>query len=178
MIAMAQALPPFQAFLDEHLEPVGAFVRGMVGPSDAEDCLQETFLAALRAYPRAEAGNLRAWIFTIARRKAIDHHRSRARMARPVAEPQELIDSRAGRQGPGAVDGVLGMSPRHSEIWAAVAELPPGQRAAVVLRFAVDLRYREVGEVLGTSEEAARQSVHEALKKLRASAAELKETTR
>ena len=70
------------------------------------------------------------------------------------------------------------MSPRHSEIWAAVAELPAGQRAAVVLRFAVDLRYREVGEAMGTSEEAARQSVHEALKKLRASAAELKEMAR
>ena len=60
------------------------------------------------------------------------------------------------------------MSTRHSEIWAAVAALPPSQRAAVVLRFAVDLRYREVGEALGTSEEAARQSVHEGLKKLRA----------
>jgi RNA polymerase sigma factor (sigma-70 family) len=178
MIAMAQSLPPFQAFLDEHLEPVGAFLRGMVGPSDAEDCLQETFLAALRAYPRAERGNLRAWIFTIARRKAIDHHRSRARRARPVAEPEELADSQAGRQGRGSLDGPLGMSPRHSEIWAAVGELPAGQRAAVVLRFAVDLRYREVGEAMGTSEEAARQSVHEALKKLRASAAELKEMAR
>jgi RNA polymerase sigma factor (sigma-70 family) len=177
MIAMAQALPPFQAFLDEHLQPVGAFLRGMVGPNDAEDCLQETFLAALRAYPGAEAGNLRAWIFTIARRKAIDHHRSRGRRARPVAEPEELIDSRAGRQGPDSVAGALGMSPRHSEIWAAVAELPPGQRAAVVLRFAVDLRYRDVGDALGTSAEAARQSVHEALKKLRASAAEMREMT-
>jgi DNA-directed RNA polymerase specialized sigma24 family protein len=48
----------------------------------------------------------------------------------------------------------------------------------VVLRFAVDLRYRDVGEALGTSEDAARQSVHEALRKLRASAAELKEMAR
>jgi RNA polymerase sigma-70 factor (ECF subfamily) len=76
------------------------------------------------------------------------------------------------------VDGAIGMSPRHSEIWAAVTELPPSQRAAVVLRFAVDLRYRDVGEAMGTSEEAARKNVHEALKKLRASAAELKEMTR
>jgi len=43
------------------------------------------------------------------------------------------------------------------------------------MRFAVDLRYREVGEALGTSEEAARQSVHEGLKKLRARADDLKE---
>src|SRR5581483_6251270 len=166
-----------QAFLDEHMQPVRAFLRGMLGPHDAEDCLQETFLAALRAYPRAEGTNLRAWILTIARRKALDHFRSRARSAQPVAEPQGLIDRRAAQSGD-EVGTRLGMSPRHSEIWAAVAELPPSQRAAVVLRFAVDLRYREVGEALGTSEEAARRNVHEALKKLRASAADLKEMAR
>ncbi len=174
---MAQALPPFQAFLDEHLEPVRGFLRGMVGPGDAEDCLQDTFLAALRAYPRAEAGNLRAWIFTIARRKAIDHHRSSSREAKPVADPAELIDRRDAADADSR-DAALGMTPRHSAIWAAVADLPAGQRAAVVLRFAVDLRYREVGEALGTSEEAARRNVHEALKKLRASASELKEMAR
>jgi DNA-directed RNA polymerase specialized sigma24 family protein len=46
-----------------------------------------------------------------------------------------------------------------------------------VLRFAADLRYRDVGEALGTSEESARRNVHEGLKKLRRSAAELKEMT-
>jgi RNA polymerase sigma factor (sigma-70 family) len=178
MTAMAKALPPFQAFLDDHLHPVRAFLRGMVGPNDAEDCLQETFLAALRAYPRAHPGNLRAWVLTIARRKAMDHHRSRVRRPKPVAEPERLLDGPSGGGRGGSVDGAIGMSPRHSEIWAAVTELPPSQRAAVVLRFAVDLRYRDVGEAMGTSEEAARKNVHEALKKLRASAAELKEMTR
>jgi RNA polymerase sigma factor (sigma-70 family) len=178
MNAMADALPPFQAFLDDHVKQVRSFLRGMVGPNDAEDCLQETFLAALRAYPRAEPGNLRAWVLTIARHKAIDHHRSRAGGARPVAEPERLIDGRAGHEDSPADGGGIGMSPRHSEIWAAVAKLPPSQRAAVVLRFAVDLRYREVGQTMGTSEEAARRNVHEALKKLRASAAELKEMNR
>ena len=174
---MAEALPPFQAFLDDHLEPVRAFLAGMVGPNDAEDCLQETFLAALRAYPRAEARNLRAWVFTIARRKAIDHHRSRSRVERPVSDPQALVD-RSGSAADSAESATLGMSVRHSEIWQAVAELPPSQRAAVVLRFAVDLRYREVGEALGTSEEAARRNVHEALKKLRTNASDLKEMVR
>ena len=172
---MDQGLPPFQVFLEDHLDPVRAFLRGMVGPTDADDCLQETFIAALRAYPRAHAQNLRAWVFTIARRKAIDHQRARARRAQPVADVEPLVD-RANSAPP--ADAGVGMSPRHSEIWAAVAELPPGQRAAVVLRFAVDLRYREVGEALGTSEEGARRNVHEGLKKLRRSAAELKEMTR
>jgi RNA polymerase sigma factor (sigma-70 family) len=172
--AIDQALPPFQVFIDEHLEPVRAFLRGMVGPDAADDCLQETFMAALRAYPRAHGGNLRSWVFTIAHRKAIDHQRVASR-ERPVADVTEAVDRT--RSAPPA-DATLGMSPRDSAIWAAVAELPPGQRAAVVLRFAADLRYREVGEALGTSEEGARQNVHEGLKKLRRSAAELKEMAR
>jgi RNA polymerase sigma factor (sigma-70 family) len=175
MSAMDQALPPFQGFLEEHLDPVRAFLRGMVGPNDADDCLQETFIAALRAYPRAHAGNLRAWVFTIARRKAIDHQRSRSRGEQPMADVEHVVD-RTNSAAP--ADAGVGMSPRDSAIWAAVAELPPGQRAAVVLRFAVDLRYREVGEALGISEEGARRNVHEGLKKLRRSAAELKEMTR
>jgi RNA polymerase sigma factor (sigma-70 family) len=170
MSAMDQPLPPFQAFLEEHLDPVRSFLRGMVGPHDAEDCLQETFLAALRAYPRAHAKNLRAWVFTIARRKAIDHHRTRSGGAQPVADVEALADRRGTASEPDPA--AMGVSPRHSAIWAAVAELPPGQRAAVVLR------YREVGEALGTSEEGARRNVHEGLKKLRRSAAELKEMTR
>ena len=64
---------------------------------------------------------------------------------------------RSGKQRPRQPMRRRGDEPRHSEIWAAVAELPPGQRAAVVLRFAVDLRYRDVGEALGTSEEGARR---------------------
>src|SRR5215208_101273 len=148
--------PPFQAFLDEHRDPVYAFLRGMVGPHDAEDCLQETFLAALRAYRRADARNLRGWVFTIARRKAIDHERARARRASPVAEPADLAG--------GELDGrIPGMSERDGEIWSAVALLPPGQRAAVLLRFAVDLRYREIGRALGCSEQAARRRVSEGL---------------
>jgi RNA polymerase sigma factor (sigma-70 family) len=159
--AIDHPLPPFQVFLDQHLEPVRAFLRGMVGPNDAEDCLQETFMAALRAYPRAHAQNLRSWVFTIAHRKAIDHYRVASR-ERPVADVERAVDRM--NSAPPA-DAGLTVGARDSAIWAAVAELPPGQRAAVV------------GKALGTSEEAARRNVHEGLKKLRKSAAELKEMT-
>ena len=60
-------------------EPVLAFLRAMVGPDDAEDCFQETFIAAMRAYEHMDGRHPRAWVMTIARRKAIDHHRARAR---------------------------------------------------------------------------------------------------
>jgi RNA polymerase sigma factor (sigma-70 family) len=53
------------------------------------------------------------------------------------------------------------------ELWALVRQLPPKQRAAIALRFVVDLSHAEVGVVLDCSEEAARRSLHEGLKKLR-----------
>ncbi len=131
-----------------------AFCRAMVGPDDADDCFQETFIAALRAYDRMDGRNPRAWVLTIARRKAIDVHRARARRPEPRAEvPEQAAHDDA--------------DPDPSELWVAVADLPPKQRAAVALRFAAELAYREVAEALGSSEEAARRSVHEGLKRLR-----------
>jgi RNA polymerase sigma factor (sigma-70 family) len=155
MSAATVTLPPFQAFLDEHRGPVLAFLRAMVGPDAADDCFQETFMAALRAYDRLDGRNPRAWVLTIARRKAIDHQRARARRPEPRAQlPERPV-----------YDDVDHGAP---ELWAAVGELPPKQRAAVALRFASDLGYAEVAAALDCSQEAARRSVHEGLKRLRA----------
>jgi RNA polymerase sigma factor (sigma-70 family) len=162
--------PPFQALIDEHRRPVLSFLRSLVGPVDAEDCLQETFLAALRAYPPPETSNLRGWIFKIARNKALDHHRARSAAPDPVGGPGQL-DGAARAAAPAWLGGSTaggGMTERDGAIWSAVAGLPEAQRAAVVLRFAVDLRYREIGVALDISEEAARRRVSDALRTLRA----------
>lgn len=148
-------LPPFQTVLDEHSAAVMGILRGAVGRDAADDCFQETFLAALRAYPRLDdARNLRSWLLTIAHRKAIDHHRARGRRAIPVAEVPETA----------AVDGMPGTDER---LWAAVGALPPKQRAAVALRYGSDLPHSEIAAALGCSPEAARRSLHEGLKRLR-----------
>lgn len=150
-------LPPFQALLDAHRDDVYRFLLATVGPADADDCFQETFLSALRAYPRVRHGdNLRGWLLTIAHRKGMDAHRARRRRPLPVDEVPEP----AGAFEPAAVNG----SP---ELWARVRELPPKQRAAVAHRYVMDLGYREIGDLLGCSEDAARRNVHEGLKKLR-----------
>ena len=82
---MSDGLPPFQRFLDTHRDAVWRFLVSSVGRADAEDCFQETFIAALRAYPRLRAdSNLRAWVLTIAHRKSLDAHRARARRAVPM----------------------------------------------------------------------------------------------
>jgi len=161
-------LPPFHSLIDEHRATVLGFLRGMVGAEDAEDCLQETFLAALRAYPAVEPRNLRGWLFAIARNKAIDHHRSRSSAPDPAGTADDL-DGVAPGAAPAWLGGVMtaGMSDRDGQVWAAVGELPAGQRAAVLLRFAVDLRYGEIGTALGCSEDAARRRVHDGLRTLR-----------
>src|SRR3954468_25112285 len=80
------ALPPFQLALDQHRDSLARFIAATGGPSEADDILQETLIAALRAYPRLREGsNVRAWLFTIARNKAMDEHRARGRRPLPVA---------------------------------------------------------------------------------------------
>jgi RNA polymerase sigma factor (sigma-70 family) len=154
---MSDGLPPFQRFLDAHREPVWRFLVASVGRNEAEDCFQETFTAALRAYPRLRAdSNMRAWVLTIAHRKALDSHRARAARAQPVAEPDAL-----------QARGEPVPEPRDEELWRAVEELPARQRSAVVLRYVADLPHREIAQAIGCSEEAARRSLHEGLAKLR-----------
>jgi RNA polymerase sigma factor (sigma-70 family) len=146
--------PPFQRFLDQHRDHVWRYLVAAVGRHSADDCFQETFLAALRAYPRLRPdSNLRAWVLTIAHRKAMDHHRAQARAPVPVGAAPD-----AGAWQDAEPDG---------EVWARVAELPDKQRAAVLLRYAGDLSHAQVAAALGCSEEAARRSAHEGLKKLR-----------
>jgi RNA polymerase sigma factor (sigma-70 family) len=149
------ALPPFQCVFDEHAQAVLSFLNGAVGSSEAEDCFQETMLSALRAYPRlADASNLRGWLFTIARRKAIDAYRAKARRPTPVADP----DPGNARDPSSEIDDGL---------WDQVRQLPLKQRKAVILRFGGDRSYPEIAATMSTTQDSARQSVHEGLKKLR-----------
>jgi RNA polymerase sigma factor (sigma-70 family) len=148
-------LPPFVTLVDTHAAELHRFLVGCVGPSDADDCLQDTYLAALRAYDRlTHADNLRAWLYTIAQRKATDLVRRRAR--RPTRD----------------LDGVDPAAPPAREetdatLWRRVEGLPAKQRTALVGRFVLDLAYADLGERMGISAEAARQNVSVALRRLR-----------
>jgi RNA polymerase sigma factor (sigma-70 family) len=149
-------LPPFQRLLDDHGHDVHRYLVLAAGRVDADDCYQETLLAALRAYPRLRsADNLRGWLFTIATRKAIDAHRARGRRAVPVAEPPEMAHA----VGTSSIDD--------RDVWRAVAELPPKQREAVTRRFLGDESHDQIGDAMGITAVAARRNVHEGLKKLR-----------
>src|SRR6476660_4805858 len=128
-VSSAVKLPPFQKVLDAYGRDVHRFLVATVGRSDADDCYQETWLAALRAYPRLrDASNLRSWIFTVAHRKVIDHVRARRRVAVPVGEVPD-------------VPAATLPEPPDDDLWARVRELPPKQRTALALRYVADAGY-------------------------------------
>ncbi len=152
----AAGLPPFQRFLDAHREVVLRFLIASVGRHDADDAFQETFLAALRAYPRLlPDSNLRAWVLTIAQRKALDVHRARGRDPLPVAEILGPAPTTAAGESAGA------------EHWERVRALPARQREVLTLRYAADLTHAEIAHALGCSEQAARRAAADGLKTLR-----------
>jgi RNA polymerase sigma factor (sigma-70 family) len=149
-------LPPFQRLLDAHGRDVHRFLIATVGRESADDCYQETWLSALRAYPRLRHGsNLRAWLLTIAHHKAMDHLRASHRQAIPVGEVPEVRATSFDHE------------PADDGIWEKVRDLPPKQRTAVALRYVVDAPYEEISAAMRTSEAAARRNVHEGLKRLR-----------
>ena len=146
---------PFEEIVAEHGPVVIRVCRAMLGPHDGEDAWSETFLAALRAYPGLRPdSNVRGWLLTIAHHKAIDLIRRRDRAPRPTAELPDLS----------TWDEVPDADPALRQ---ALDALPPKQRGAVVYRYLADLPYAEIGELLGSSETAARRSAADGVAKLR-----------
>jgi RNA polymerase sigma factor (sigma-70 family) len=148
-------LPPFEQVIDVHGPAVLRFCAAQAGSERAEDCFQETMLAALRSYETVrDPAAIRSWLFSIAARKAVDAHRERVRAPEPSADLESLAF---------AEDAAI----RDGGIWREVRSLPDKQRSAVALRYLADLSHREIAEVMGTSEAAARRNVFEGLNRLR-----------
>lgn len=156
------SLPPFEEVVALHsttvLRVCRAVLGGGGGAADAEDAAADALLAALEAYPSLRPdSDVRAWLVTVAHRKALDvARRSARRPRRPLEEPGPATGA---DQGVGS-DGAL---------WAALRALPDKQRAAVTLRHVGDLAYAEVASAMGVSEAAARRSAADGLRALRAS---------
>jgi RNA polymerase sigma factor (sigma-70 family) len=147
--------PPFEAVVARHGATVLRVVRAVVGHTDADDAWSDTFLAALKAYPRLPAdANIEAWLVTIAHRKAIDITRAASRRAIPVSDTpdspaREWADS------------------HDLDLDAAVGALPPKQRQAVAYHYLAGLPYAEVAVILDSSVTAARRAAADGIATLR-----------
>ncbi|MET1010662.1 MAG: sigma-70 family RNA polymerase sigma factor [Gaiellaceae bacterium] len=144
------AIPPFERFYEERKDEIFGYLARLLGRDAADDAFQETFLRALRAYGKLEHGrHLRAWAFTIATRVAVDERRKPSASAEP---PEIPVDDER---------------PAYAELEHLADQLPPTERAAVVLRYGYDLSYHDIGAALGSSAEAARAAASSGVRRLR-----------
>lgn len=149
---------PFEKVVADHGATVLRVCRVLLAGPDAEDAWSETFLSALRAYPKLPgSANVEAWLVTIAHRKAIDLLRARKRQPVPV---EKVPEAPAGPGVPGPDDPGL---------WQAVRELPGKQRQAVAYHYVAGLPYAEVAQILGGTTEAARRVAADGIRNLRKS---------
>ena len=130
----------FNIFVDRRQQALRTFLRGIVGPDEAEDIAQETFLAV---WTQAKAfrgqSSVRSWLFAIAWRKAKGAQRTRyRRQARDLAWASEAEDAGA----KAGADDLLAVR-------QALAGLPLEQRAAVMLCLGCEATHGEAAEALG-----------------------------
>jgi RNA polymerase sigma-70 factor (ECF subfamily) len=119
----------------------------------AEDLLQDTFVRALKHRDRLEAAvSRRAYLFGMARHVGLDA----LRKAAPVGTPAEL-----------QIAPVAGEDGRLESMRAAIAELPPPHREALLLRLQQELSYEEIAEVLDIPVGTVRSRLHHAVLRLR-----------
>ncbi|WP_369069810.1 RNA polymerase sigma factor [Kineococcus terrestris] len=150
---------PFEAVVRRHGPAVLRVCRAVVGLDAADDAWSETFLAALRAYPRLPPGSdVRAWLVTIAHRKALDDHRARRRRPVPVGALPEEGDRAGAVPGPGSW---------REDLWEAVAALPDKQRRCVAYHHLAGLPHAEVAALVGGTPAAARRAASDGVRALR-----------
>jgi RNA polymerase sigma factor (sigma-70 family) len=147
---------PFEEVVAEYGPMVLRVCRAVLGPVDADDAWSETFLSAMRAYPRLDpAANVEAWLVTIAHRRAIDVGRAISRAPAPAEtlpeRPAPMVNSTADDPG----------------LWAALESLPDKQRKAVAYHHLAGLPHAEIAELLGNSPAAARRAAADGIKTLR-----------
>ncbi len=135
---------------------------------DAEDLSQETFLKAIERYDSFQAGtNLRAWLLRIATNAFLDRQRRR-KVLRMTAMPDDDVAPPPPRSDTVATAPGRGLEVRetHEAVLAAIGSLPDTPRVVFLLRVEQDMSFREIAELIGTSEETARWHMMQARKQL------------
>jgi RNA polymerase sigma-70 factor (ECF subfamily) len=156
----------FEAIYRAHAGSLYSVACRMLGnAADAEDLLQEIFLAAHRKLEsfRGESA-LGTWLYRLATNLCLDHLRSRAartgQLTQTIDDEPALADAGSRR--------LADQTVARMDIERALVQLPEGCRAAFVLHDVQGLEHREVAEVLGIAEGTSKSQVHKARLKLRA----------
>ena len=129
--------------------------------SAAEDVVADSLLAALdHGHGLRDEAALRPWLLRIATNRALRHRQRAAR----VVELEVVNDLATEPRGVGAEESMA--------LWQAVENLPPRMRAAVGLRYYLDLPVETVAEILDVSQNTIKTQLKSALAHLRTALAE------
>lgn len=147
-----------------HIASVYRVCRSVLGDdAEAADATQECFVKAVRALPRFRGdSSFRTWLLTIAGNEAKGVFRKRKRRAEQALESAGPLVS----DQPEAGD-VTELKQEAERARVMVAKLPDKQRLAVTLRIDEGLSFREIGEIIGSTEGAARVNYHHGIRRLR-----------
>lgn len=144
------------------------FLRSLNHHEDAEDLTQNVFIRIYRSSERyAPQAKFSTWIFTIARNLLIDEINKRKR--RPQMVFDEYIET--------AGDGEDGRAQELTEILTKQLDMiPENHRTALLLRVQRELSYREISEVMQTTEASVKTWIHRARLDLRKSLSNIRQT--
>ncbi|MGQ9590968.1 MAG: RNA polymerase sigma factor [Planctomycetota bacterium] len=142
------------------------WVRARVrDPEAVEDVCQDAVLKALRSKGALRcAESFSSWLYRIAANTLRDHLRAAARRKRRISFAEDLDE----RAAPGDGTETLARSEEAERLLAAVRALPARYREPLLLRHSHDLSYREIGKILGISENAVQVRIFRARRMLRA----------
>jgi len=139
--------------------------RNLGNAADAEDFTQAAFLKVLDRLPGLrDDGAFRGWLFRIALNLCRNHRRHLLRWREVGPAPLERQASREEN-----LDTQLDARRRWQSVERGLARLPRLQREVVRLRLHAELPFKEIAQVLGSSEASCKVSYHHAVKKLRIS---------
>lgn len=149
----------FAEVYDAHVQKIYAFVYYRVQHREiAEDLTSTTFLKALDKYASFKGGNVRAWLYRIARNTVTDHYRTH----RPPAD-LETAQNVQSTNNP-AHDAETRM--QLEQVRAELNKLPEDQRDIVLMRVWDGLTHAEIAEVLGKSEASVKMQFSRSVRQL------------
>ncbi|MDR3633250.1 MAG: sigma-70 family RNA polymerase sigma factor [Isosphaeraceae bacterium] len=145
-----------------------------LGPSAAEEIVQEVFLAVWR---KADAfdpalGTFRSWVLQITHHQVLNELRRRGRQPQVEADPDGLLLERAIERGPGPEEAAW-RAHRRAVVRAAVETLPPPQRQALSLAFLEDLTHQQIADFLNVPLGTTKTRIRAGLERLRSHLAPL-----
>lgn len=146
--------------LSTHEAALLRFATTIVGPVDARDVVQDTFLELCKASREDVAGHLVPWLFTVCKNRALTLRRG----AKRHVDVEEVMGIASVEGGP---HGELERKETGESVTALLAQLPERSREVVALKFAGGLSYKEIAEVTGLSVSHVGVILHEALSKVR-----------